>query len=59
MYTNIQTAATANNMTLNAMHTLAASCIANTIKPVLNIIIKEDQQGFIKGRYIGENIRIF
>ena len=40
------------------MYKLAASCIANRIKPVLCEIINEDQKGFIKGRYIGENIRM-
>ena len=34
------------------------SCIANRIKPVLGQIINENQKGFIKGRYIGENIRM-
>ena len=43
---------------LNAVYKLAASCIANIIKPVLCEIINEDQKGFIKGRYIGENIRM-
>ena len=41
---------------LNAVYKLAASCIANRIKPVLGQIINENQKGFIKGRYIGENI---
>ena len=40
------------------MYKLAASCIANRTKPVLCEIINEDQKGFIKGRYIGENIRM-
>ena len=43
---------------LNAVYKLAASCIANRIKPVLCEIINEDQKGFIRGRYIGENIRM-
>ena len=34
------------------------SCIANRIKPALGQIINENQKGFIKGRYIGENIRM-
>ena len=34
------------------------SCIANRIKQVLGQIINENQKGFIKGRYIGENIRM-
>ena len=40
------------------MYKLAASCIANRIKPVLCEIINEDQKGFIEGRYIGENIHM-
>ena len=43
---------------LNAVYKLAASCIANRIKPVIGQIINENQKGFIKGRYIGENIRM-
>ena len=43
---------------LNAVYKLAASCIANRIKPVLGQINNENQKGFIKGRCIGENIRM-
>ena len=43
---------------LNAVYKLAASCIANRIKPALGQIINENQKGFIMGRYIGENIRM-
>ena len=37
---------------------MASGCIANIIKTVLDILIDKDQSGFIKGRYIEENIRI-
>ena len=37
---------------------MASACIVNRIKQVLNKIIHKDQTGFIKGRYIGENIRL-
>ena len=42
---------------LNVIYKLASACIANRIKTVLSKLINEDQTGFIKGRYIGENIR--
>ena len=31
--------------------------IANRMKKVLDTIINDSQTGFLKGRYIGENIR--
>ena len=43
---------------LNIVYKIASSCIAERIKTVLDHIIHEDQKGFIKGRYIGENIRL-
>jgi hypothetical protein len=42
---------------LNVAYKIASSCIANRLKMVLPNIIHEDQKGFMKGRYIGENIR--
>lgn len=36
---------------------MASTCIANRIKPVFDNLIHNDQKGFIKGRFIGENIR--
>jgi len=36
---------------------IASKAIANKIKTKLPTIISPDQTGFIKGRYIGENIR--
>ena len=43
---------------LNVSYKIASSCIANRIKSVLDEIIHESQKGFLKGRYIGENIRL-
>ena len=43
---------------LNCIYKITSGCIANRIKKVLDIIIAKDQTGFIKGRYIGENIRL-
>ena len=37
---------------------IVAHILANRIKPVLPGIISESQSGYIKGRYIGENIRL-
>ena len=43
---------------LNTDYKIASKAIANRIKSVLPNIITESQTGFIKGRYIGENIRL-
>ena len=43
---------------LNCIYKIASGCIANRIKKVLDKIITKDQTGFIKGRYIEENIRL-
>lgn len=43
---------------LNVDYKIATKVIANRIKKVLTDIIDESQTGFIKGRYIGENIRL-
>ena len=43
---------------LNCTYKIAAGCIANRIKTVLDKIISKDQTGFIKRRYIGENTRL-
>ena len=43
---------------LNIIYKIASGCIANRIKTVLDIIIDQDQTGFISGRFIGENTRL-
>ena len=42
---------------LNISYKIASASIANRIKSVLPKIICDDQKGFMRGRYIGENIR--
>ena len=43
---------------LTVDYKILTKCIANRIFPLLPSIINEDQTGFIKGRFIGENIRL-
>ena len=43
---------------LNISYKLLSSCLANRIKTVLDTIIHETQKGFLKGRHIGETIRL-
>ena len=43
---------------LDIVYKMASGTIANRIKLVINKLISKDQTGFIKGRYIGENIRL-
>ena len=43
---------------LNVDYKIASKAIAKRIEPMLPQIIHTDQTGFIKGRYIGENIRL-
>ena len=43
---------------LNVDYKIATKVIANRVKSVISSIIHNSQTGFIKGRYIGENIRL-
>ena len=43
---------------LNSDYKIAAKSIASRLKSVLNILINDNQTGFMKGSYIGENIRL-
>ena len=43
---------------LNCDYKIAAKVIAERIKNALPTIINCDQTGFLKGRFIGENIRL-
>ena len=42
---------------LNSSYKLASTCIANRIKPILPLIIKTQQKGFIQGRNIADCTR--
>ena len=41
---------------LNVDYKILAKCLANRIKKHIDFLIHHDQTGFIKGRFIGENI---
>ena len=43
---------------LNVTYKIASACIANRIKTVLNFLIHDNQKGFLKDRFIGENTRL-
>ena len=42
---------------LNIDYKITTKGIANIMRKILNKIINDSQTGFLKGRYIGENIR--
>ena len=44
---------------LNVSYKIISACVTNRIKMVLNNVINWDQKGFIKGRFIGDNIKGF
>jgi len=43
---------------LNCAYKIATKAISNRIKSVIPKLINHDQTGFLKGRFIGENIRL-
>ena len=43
---------------LNVDYKIASKAIAKRIEPLLSFLIHPDQTGFVKDRYIGENIRL-
>ena len=43
---------------LDTVYKIGSGSIANRFKSVLNDIISNDQTGFLKGRFIGENTRL-
>ena len=43
---------------LNTDYKIASKCIAKRIEKVLPILIANDQTGYVRGRYIGENVRL-
>lgn len=43
---------------LNTLYKLITKCLANRLARIVKKVINADQTGFIKGRYIGENIRL-
>jgi len=42
---------------LNIVYKIGSACIANRLKAVLPLLISEDQTGFMKNRYLGDNVR--
>ena len=43
---------------LNTDYKILAKLLANRLQKVIPSLVSEDQSGYIKGRYIGENIRL-
>lgn len=37
---------------------IAAKCLANRMKRILPDLISQERTGFLKGRFIGENVRL-
>ena len=42
----------------NVAYKIASKAITKRIEPILPWLIHPDQTGFVKGRYIGENIKL-
>ena len=58
-YANLKVSSNWRPITLlNVDYKIASKAIATRIEKVLPLIINSNQTGFIKGRYIGENIRL-
>ena len=43
---------------LNVDYKIASKAIATRIEKVVPLLINSNQTGFVKGRYVGENIRL-
>ena len=43
---------------LSTFYKLASACLATRMKNILDTLISDSQTGFVKGRYIGESIRL-
>ena len=43
---------------LNTDYKIATKCVANWLKKVVQLPIETNQTGYIKGRFIGENMMI-
>ena len=43
---------------LNVVYKILTKALARRLSTVIQGIINEDQTGFLKGRYIGENVRL-
>ena len=45
-------------MLLNCDYKIVAKALANRVKKFLPKLVNSDQTGFMKGRFIGDNIRL-
>ena len=43
---------------LNTDYKIATKCLANRLKKVLTTLINRDQSGYVKNRFVGENVRL-